>query len=391
MTKGVSILGSTGSIGKNTLEVIRNFPDRFRVVGIAARSNIQEMEEQIRLFKPKVVALEDPEKAKILKEKVSDICGNHGRPKIEILSGWEGMKAVASHDDTDMVISSMVGAAGLVPTLEAVRSKKRILLANKEVLVMAGEPFMKEVKKNGCEVLPVDSEHSAIFQCLDGKNPEDVFKIILTASGGPFLHKDRNDLKHVSVEEALKHPNWKMGPKITIDSATMMNKGFEMIEAYWLFNLAEHQIKIIIHPQSIIHSMVEFVDGSILAQLGVPDMKIPIQYALSYPARLNGLSPRLDFAKTGTLTFLEVDSEKFISVRLAHEALRGGGTLPAVLNAANEIAVSRFLEGQIQFLQMMQLVEDMMQKHKNHVHPDLEDIIEADRWAREESNRWKAS
>jgi 1-deoxy-D-xylulose-5-phosphate reductoisomerase len=391
MTKGVSILGSTGSIGKNTLEVIRNFPDHFRVVGIAARSNIQEMEDQIRLFKPKVVALEDPEKAKILKEKVSDICGNHGKPKIEILSGREGMKAVASHDDTDMVISSMVGAAGLVPTLEAVRSKKRILLANKEVLVMAGEPFMKEVKKNGCEVLPVDSEHSAIFQCLDGRNPEDIFKIILTASGGPFLHKDKNDLKKVSVEEALKHPNWKMGPKITIDSATMMNKGFEMIEAYWLFNLAEHQIKIIVHPQSIIHSMVEFVDGSILAQLGVPDMKIPIQYALSYPARLNGLSARLDFAKTGALTFLEVDTEKFVSVRLAHEALRGGGTIPAVLNAANEIAVSRFLEGQIQFLQMMQLVEDMMQKHKNHVHPDLEDIIEADRWAREESNRWKAS
>lgn len=389
--KGVSILGSTGSIGKNTLEVIRNFPDEFRVIGIAAKSNIQEMEEQIRLFKPKVVALEDPGKAKILKEKVSDICGNHGKPKIDILSGHEGMKAVASHSDTDMVISSMVGAAGLVPTLEAVRSKKRILLANKEVLVMAGEPFMKEVKKNGCEVLPVDSEHSAIFQCLDGKNPSDIFKIILTASGGPFLHKNKNDLKNVSVEEALKHPNWKMGPKITIDSATMMNKGFEMIEAYWLFNLAEHQIKIIIHPQSIIHSMVEFVDGSILAQLGVPDMKLPIQYAMSYPARLNGLSARLDFAKTGSLTFLEVDAEKFVSVKLAHEALKGGGTLPAVLNAANEIAVSRFLEGQIRFLDMMQLVEDMMQKHKNNVHPGLGDIIEADRWAREESNKWKAS
>ncbi|MBI1870286.1 MAG: 1-deoxy-D-xylulose-5-phosphate reductoisomerase [Chlamydiae bacterium] len=387
--KGVSILGSTGSIGKNTLEVIRHFPNHFKVVGLSARSNIDLLAEQIRVFKPQVVALDDPQKAKHLKEHLAGISMDHGRSKPEVLDGLDGMKKVASHPETHVVISSMVGAAGLIPTLEAVHAKKRILLANKEILVMAGEPFMKEARKQGCDVIPVDSEHSAIFQCLEGKPPQEIAKIILTASGGPFLYKNKKDLEKVTVEEALQHPNWKMGPKITIDSATMMNKGLELIEAFWLFGVTEHQLKILVHPQSIVHSMVEFVDGSVLAQLGVPDMKLPIQYALSYPARLNGPSPRLDLAKVGTLTFMEVEPEKFPAIQLARTALSKGGTLPAVLNGANEIAVSRFLEGGIPFLQITQLVEDVLEAHHNHLHPNLMNILEADRWAREEALKWK--
>ncbi len=386
---GVSILGSTGSIGKNALEIIRHFPDRFRVVGLAAKSNIEILEEQIRLFKPHQVAVEDPEKAKILKSKLSGFSTGNGR--LEIIPGLEGMKQVASHSETQTVISAIVGAAGLIPTMEAVKTQKKVLLANKEVLVMAGELFVKEAKKRNTTILPVDSEHSAVFQCIDGKNYEEISKIILTASGGPFLHKSCKDLESVTVEEALKHPNWKMGPKITIDSATMMNKGLELIEAYWLFGSSLDKLDVLIHPQSIVHSLVEFQDGSVLAQLGVPDMKIPIQYALSYPERLKGPAPRLDLAKVGALTFMEVDGEKFPAIRLAKRSLQAGGTLPAVLNGANEVAVSRFLSGEIHFLEIYQLVENVISSHQNYLSPGLDQILDADRWAREEAFQWKAS
>lgn len=384
---GISILGSTGSIGKNTLEVIRHFPDRFRVIGLAAKSNVDILEEQIRIFKPHWVAVEDPQKAKLLRDRLSDFSKNNG--KLEIIPGAEGMKMVASHPQTEAVISAIVGAAGLIPTLEAVKSKKKVLLANKEVLVMAGELFTKEIKKQGVSMIPVDSEHSAVFQCIDGKSKDEISKIILTASGGPFLHKSQKELETVTVEEALKHPNWKMGPKITVDSATMMNKGLELIEAYWLFGLSEEKLDVLIHPQSIVHSLVEFQDGSVLAQLGVPDMKIPIQYALSYPQRLKGPAPKLDLAKIGTLTFMPVDIQKFPAIRLAREALRAGGTLPAVLNGANEAAVSRFLSGKIGFLDIYHLVETVMSHHQNHLAPEIKDILEADAWAREEALRWE--
>jgi 1-deoxy-D-xylulose-5-phosphate reductoisomerase len=355
-------------------------------VGLAAKSNVELLEEQVRIFRPRLVALEDEAKARLLKDRLS---GDSKVSKVEVLSGPEAMKLVASHPETDTVLSSMVGAAGLIPTLEAVRAKKRVLLANKEVLVMAGEPFTREAQKSKSEVIPVDSEHSAIFQCLDGKKEDEISKIVLTASGGPFLSKDRKDLETVTVEDALKHPNWKMGQKITIDSATMMNKGLEMIEAYWLFGLDRKQITVLIHPQSIIHSMVEFVDGSVLAQLGVPDMKLPIQYALSYPKRLNGISQTLDLARVGALTFMNVDLEKFPAIQLAQDALNEGGTLPAVLNAANEVAVSRFLEGKIRFLEITHLVGDVMQKHQNSSNPTLEEILESDQWARQEAFKWK--
>ncbi|MBI1883702.1 MAG: 1-deoxy-D-xylulose-5-phosphate reductoisomerase [Chlamydiae bacterium] len=388
--KGVSILGSTGSIGKNTLEVIHHFPDHFKVVGLAAKSNIDLLEEQVRTFKPQVVAVEDVEKARVLKDRLHDLAKS-GRNSVEVMAGPEGMKSVACHDETQMVLSAMVGAAGLIPTLEAVHVKKRVLLANKEVLVMAGELFVSEVGKRGSEMIPVDSEHSAIFQCIEGGTKQEVAKIILTASGGPFLHKETSELEKVTVEEALQHPNWKMGPKITVDSATMMNKGLELIEAYWLFGLPENQIQILIHPQSIVHSMVEFVDGSVLAQLGVPDMKLPIQYALCYPTRLNGSSPRLNLAQVGTLTFKDPDPEKFPALRLARAALQKGGTYPAVLNAANEVAVSKFLQGKIKFLQIAHLVEAVLEKHQdNGSGMTLLEILESDRWAREEALAWKA-
>lgn len=388
--KSISILGSTGSIGQNTLEIVKRFPDQFQVIGLAAKSNINVLEEQVRHFRPEVVALEDPVKAECLKDRLGGLA-SEGGPRIEVIPGAEGMARVASHCKADIVVSAMVGAAGLVPTLEAVRAKKRILLANKEILVMAGEVFMAEARRMGIQMIPVDSEHSAIFQCLEGRKKQEIYKIILTASGGPFLNRDRQTLESVSVEEALKHPNWKMGKKITIDSATMMNKGFEMIEAYWLFDLASKQIDVVIHPQSIVHSMVEFIDGSVLAQLGIPDMKIPIQYALSYPLRLNGVSKRLNLPELETLSFKDMDRQKFPAVALAQAALMGGGTLPAVLNGANEVAVERFLEGQIHFTDISKLVRDVMMIHQTIKHPDLEQILEVDQWSRKAGFQWKAS
>jgi 1-deoxy-D-xylulose-5-phosphate reductoisomerase len=374
--RSLSILGSTGSIGLSTLDVVRQHPDKFAISGLAAGKDVTMLAQQIKEFQPAAVSVMDADTAKKLQKLLGDY-------KPDILYGIEGVTAVATVEEADMVVSAIVGAAGLIPTVSAIKAGKHIALANKETLVVAGELVSDLVKKYNVELLPVDSEHSAIFQSLQGHRKEDIVRIILTASGGPFRTTSAEELKHVGLEQALKHPQWTMGAKITIDSATMMNKGLEVIEAHWLFDMPANQISVVVHPQSIIHSMVEYIDGCVMAQLGTPDMRAPIAYALSWPERCESGIPKLDLAKIGTLTFEEPDMERFPALRLAFDALRAGNTYPAVLNAANEIAVAAFLDKKIRFIEIAEMVDKTLQSHAAYAPVELDDYLQADRWARE--------
>lgn len=378
--KQIAILGSTGSIGRQTLEVVDLFPNELKVVALSAGRNRQALLQQCRQYKPLVVSLELEEDAGWLQEQLA---GEGLRP--EIHHGLSGLVAVATCPEAYTVVTALSGAIGLIPTCAAIQAKKQIALANKETLVAAGDYVTKLAAQNEVKILPVDSEHSAIWQCLHGEAKQSVQRLLLTASGGPFRQYHPEDLSQVTPQMALKHPNWSMGQKITIDSATLMNKGLEVIEAKWLFNIDFDHIDVVIHPQSIIHSMVEYGDGSILAHLGMPDMRIPIQYALSYPARWFNQLPRLKVTDLKGLTFEEPDTKRFPSLALAYQAGRQGGTAPAVLNAANEVAVHAFLAGQIKFLDIPQVVERTLNQHKVITPSSLEEIIETDRWARAEA------
>ncbi len=368
--KKIAILGSTGSIGTQTLEVVRENKD-IEVLGLAAGSNIGLLESQIREFRPQLAAVWDEEKAKELRVRVSDI-------EVKILSGMEGLVAISVMEGMQMLVAAVVGMIGIRPTIEAVRAGKDIALANKETLVTAGHIIMPLAKKKNVRVLPVDSEHSAIFQSLQGNEGNAVHKILLTASGGPFRGRTQEELLNISVEEALRHPNWSMGRKITIDSSTMVNKGLEVIEAKWLFHVDVDQVQVVVQPQSVIHSMVEYEDGAVMAQLGTPDMKLPIQYALYYPERRYLPGRRLDFWDLGKLDFEKPDMETFYCLALAYEAGRAGGSLPTVFNAANELAVRQFLDREIKYLEIMQIIEDCMRVHKNIKDPTLEQILETE-------------
>ncbi|GGE25221.1 1-deoxy-D-xylulose 5-phosphate reductoisomerase 2 [Marinithermofilum abyssi] len=375
MIKRISLLGSTGSIGQNTLEVVRQHRERFEIVGLAAGSNVDEMIRQVEEFQPKIVSMATKEAADQVRQSVSG--------STRITYGNEGLEEVATHVDAVFVVSAIVGSRGLPATLAAIRAGKTIGLANKETLVMGGSIVMKEAERAGVDILPIDSEHSAIFQCLQGERLDSVKRLILTASGGAFRDWTREQLAKATREEALNHPNWSMGEKITIDSATMMNKGLEVIEAHWLFGLPYDQIDVVIHPESIVHSLVEYHDGALLAELGTPDMKVPIQYALSWPERLPLSTPSLDLAMLGSLHFRPPDFERFPCLKMAYEAGRTGGTTPTVLNAANEEAVARFLAGGVSFLAIEEIIAEVLSRHTNHPDPSLEDLYEADRWARE--------
>ena len=378
--RSLSILGSTGSIGLSTLDVVRQHPEKFSISGLAAGKDVTRLAEQIREFQPAVVSVMDSDAAK----KLHTLLGDN---KTNILYGIEGATAVATVEEADMVVSAIVGAAGLIPTVSAIKAGKHIALANKETLVVAGELVSDLVKKHKVELLPVDSEHSAIFQSLQGHRKDDVVRIILTASGGPFRNTPAEELKHVGLQQALKHPQWTMGAKITIDSATMMNKGLEVIEAHWLFSMPADKIDVVVHPQSIIHSMVEYIDGCVMAQLGTPDMRAPIAYALAWPERCESGIPKLDLAKIGTLTFEEPDMERFPALRLAFDALKAGKTYPAVLNAANEIAVAAFLDKKIPFIEIAETVDKTMQTHVPYTPVELDDYLQADRWARDTAKK----
>ncbi len=372
--KNIAILGSTGSIGQNTLEVVRSAPDRFRAAYLTTNKNVDLLLKQIAEFQPTAVAVLDERGASTVRSQVGS--------SVEVLCGEQGLEKIAIRDDVDVIVSALVGFAGLRPTMAAVRLGKTIALANKETLVAAGDLLTALAKEYGAQLIPVDSEHSAIFQCLVGEDRATIARLILTASGGPFLNRPMEDFSSITLEEALNHPNWKMGNKITIDSATLMNKGLEVIEAHWLFGLPPERIDVVIHPQSIIHSMVEFIDGSVKAQLGLPDMKLPIHYALTYPGRSHLNGARIDFPKLQSMTFFHPDREKFRCLQLAFEALSLGGTAPAVLNAANETAVSAFLNGRISFEKIPLLIEQALTKHEVRRSPEFQDIVEADQKAR---------
>jgi len=377
--KNIIILGSTGSIGVSALKVIKQHPEKYRVAALSAARNIGLLLRQIKEFKPVAVSVLDESLAERLKTKLGK------GPAPDIFFGKNGYKQIATMEGTDTVISAMTGAAGLIPTFEAIQSGKNIALANKETMVMAGGLVMDEAKKRGVSILPVDSEHSAILQSLQGHPREDLKRIILTASGGPFRNLSLDEMRKMTAAQALNHPNWDMGPKITIDSATLMNKGLEIIEAKWLFDLPLEKIGVLVHPQSIIHSMAEYIDGSIIAQLGVPDMTIPISYALSYPHHLrNHLSP-LDLLTAGDLQFQKPDMSRFRCLALALEAAKTGGTMPAVLNGSNEIAVDAFLKGQIGFLDIPALIEKTMRTHNVSPVDSIAAVVEADGWARRET------
>ncbi len=380
MMRSLTILGSTGSIGLSTLDVVRQHPDKFSISCLAAGQDVRVMAEQIKEFRPDAVSVKDEDSAK----KLETLLGEY---KPEILYGIEGTSTIAAADGSDMVVSAIVGAAGLVPTVAAIKAGKHIALANKETLVVAGQLVSDLVNKHHVRLLPVDSEHSAIFQSLEGHRTDDVERIILTASGGPFRNTSLEELKNVRLEQALKHPQWSMGAKITIDSATMMNKGLEVIEAHWLFNMPAEKIGVVVHPQSIIHSMVEYIDGCVMAQLGSPDMRAPIAYALSYPERCESGIQKLDLVKIGTLTFEEPDMVRFPALRLAFDALKAGRTYPAVLNAANEIAVAAFLDKKIGFTDIAATVEKTMQAHEAYSPVELDEYLRADRWARETAQK----
>jgi len=376
--KKIAILGSTGSIGINTLWVIDKFHQHFEVVGLAANKNVDLLEKQIRKFHPKIACLFNEEKANELSRKLKD-------HPCEIVTGQAGLSKVACQKEVDLVICAMVGAIGLIPLIEAIEAKKQIGLANKEAVIMAGKIVMRLASENGVKILPLDSEHNAIFQCLEGKAPNTIKRIILTGSGGPF--RQREDLENITTTETLKHPTWRMGEKITVDSATLMNKGFEVIEAHYLFGVPVVNIQVVIHPQSIIHSLVEFIDGSMLAQMSVTDMRIPIAYALSYPERFEDVVSSLDLIQIKQLTFEEPDLDKFPCLAYGYEAGKKEGTLPAVLNAANEIAVRKFLDKEIKFTDIHKIIKKVMDKHKIIDNPTLEEILTADNWAREEAKK----
>lgn len=368
--KKIGILSSTGSIGTQTLEVVRENKD-IEVTALAAGSNIRLLEEQIREFAPRIAAVWDEKKAKELKERVKDL-------PVKIVSGMDGLIQVSAFEEMEILVTAIVGMIGIRPTMEAIKAGKDIALANKETLVTAGHLIMPLAKENGVSILPVDSEHSAIFQSLQGGQQKAVKKILLTASGGPFRGKKREELADIQVEDALKHPNWEMGRKITIDSSTMVNKGLEVIEAKWLFDVDVSQIQVVVQPQSVIHSMVEYEDGAVIAQLGTPDMKLPIQYALYYPERRYLPGERLDFWNLGKLDFEKPDTDTFYGLALAYEAGRRGGSLPTVFNAANERAVQLFLERKIGYLEIPKIIKECMERHKNVEQPSLEEILDTE-------------
>jgi 1-deoxy-D-xylulose-5-phosphate reductoisomerase len=376
--KKLSILGSTGSIGVNTLEIVSRHPDKFRVTALAGGANLSRMEEQILRYQPDLASVKEGETARRLRQSLS-------RHSTRILSGTEGLIAVATHPEAEMVVSALVGSVGLLPTLAAVGAGKNLALANKESLVMAGEILTRGIRDRGVTLLPVDSEHSAIFQALAGHRKDQVKRIILTASGGPFLHASPEELKKATPGEALNHPQWRMGKKVTIDSASLMNKGLEVIEAHWLFGLPPSRIEVHIHPQSIVHSMVEYIDGSVIAQMALPDMRGPIAYALSYPERLDLQLPSLNLFEAGPLIFSPVDGDRFPALALAYRALEEGGTMPAVLNAANEVAVEAFLQGRLGFLQIPRLIRETMDRHRPGPQSSVEEILHAHAWAQEEA------
>ena len=379
--KNIAILGSTGSIGRSTLEVVKACAERFRVVGITGHSNLELLAQQTAEFDPAVVVVSD--QSQINNLQLSDFS------QTKVLSGQEGIVELVTRDDVDIVVSAIVGSAGLRGTWAAIEAGKTIALANKETLVTAGPLVMQLASDCGVSILPVDSEHSAIFQAMCAGRETEIARVILTASGGPFRNHTLEQLANVTVEEALAHPTWDMGPKITVDSATMMNKALEIIEARWLFGLSIDKIDVVVHPQSIVHSMIEFCDGSVLAQMSPPDMKLPIQYALSYPQRWEGPAAKLDFSKTFKCDFIPPDYERFPALLLGREVAERGGTCGAVLNAANESAVAGFLHGRLEFTQIVSACRDVLNHHDYDPNPDLERVIELDRWAREEILRWK--
>ena len=371
--KKIAILGSTGSIGTQTLDVIRAHSDELEVVALAAGSNKERLKEQIREFHPELVSLSDEKKAQELKEELAG-------EAVEVVCGMDGLIEVAGIDSADVVVTAVVGMMGILPTMEAIRKGKDIALANKETLVTAGHLIIPMAREYGVSILPVDSEHSAIFQCLQGEPKKALDKILLTASGGPFRGKNAEFLETVTLEDALNHPNWSMGPKITIDSSTMVNKGLEVMEAKWLFGVDYSQIEVVIQPQSIIHSMVQYIDRAVIAQLGTPDMRVPIEYALFYPERRSLPGNRLDFSKLSQITFEKPDYKVFRGLSLAIEAGKTGGTMPTVFNAANERAVAKFLKGEIKYTDIVRSIEKCMDAHKVSAHPDLEEILATEQW-----------
>ncbi|MFC4307386.1 1-deoxy-D-xylulose-5-phosphate reductoisomerase [Cohnella boryungensis] len=379
--KKIAVLGSTGSIGTQTLDVVSRRPEEYEVVGLAAGNNIPLLLEQVRQFRPKWVSAGNAELASRVRAEVP--------ADISVVHGEEGLKQIAGESGANYVVCALVGSLGLTSTLAAIEAGANIGLANKETLVTAGHLVMRRAKEKGVSILPVDSEHSAIFQCLNGESAKTIKRIMLTASGGSFRHLGREQLRNVTVEDALKHPNWSMGAKITIDSATMANKGLEVIEAHWLFDLAYEQIDVILHPESIVHSMVEFVDTSVMAQLGNPDMRVPIQYALTYPERTASPASALDLLQHGSLNFKPMSFERYPCLRLAYEAGRMGGTATTVYNAANEVAVARFLKGDIPFLAIEETIERVLGKHQRVAAPSLEAILETDAWARMEAEAFR--
>lgn len=382
--KRVAILGSTGSIGVSTLQVMERLKEEFRVFALTGGKNVHRLVSQALKYRPKILAVGEPSLLRELRKELPR--------ETRLVSGVEGMVEISGHPDVDIVVNGLVGSVGLYPTLEAIQKRKRVALANKETIVAFGEIVMKEIERSGAELIPVDSEPSAIFQCLNCRGvlqyaPTEVKRILLTASGGPFLK--RKSFKNITVEEALHHPTWMMGRKITIDSATLMNKGFEVIEAHWLFNLSPTQIDILIHPHSIVHSLVEFQDGSLLAQMGVPDMRLPIQYALTYPRRLPSPVKTLDLALVNELKFYSPEKRKFPCIQLAYQAIEKGGTYPSVLSAADEVVVESFLKQRIHFLQIPEILGQVLKRHRppETAHPTLKEILKADEWAREEARK----
>jgi len=377
VVKQIAILGSTGSIGKNALQVIDALGPGYQVVALSAHTNVQLLAEQARRYRPAFVAVTDADCAPQLGKLIADL-------DVEILAGPDSLADIAQLEEVDIVLAAVVGAAGLPAILAAGRKGKRLAIANKEPLVIAGELLRKETENNGGLILPVDSEHSAVFQAMQSGSPEEVKRIILTGSGGPFREATAQDIQNATLEEALSHPVWSMGPKITIDSATMMNKAFEIIEARWLFDMPVEKIEVLIHPESIVHSLVEFVDGSTIAQLGEPDMCLPIQYALTYPARVAGIARELRLEEIGQLTFAKPNLDTFRALSLAYEVARAGGTAPVVFNAANEAAVEEFLAGRIKFVSIVEFIEHCLNKHSIKTTVSLEELLEADAWARRE-------
>ncbi len=372
MNRKIVLLGSTGSIGTQTLDVVRNNPDELEVVGLAANTRVSEVEKQVREFKPKYVCMYDEAAAKELQTKISDL-------GIKVLSGMDGLLEIVSVPEADTVLTAVVGMIGIRPTIKAIESGKDIALANKETLVCAGHIIMLLAAQKGVKILPVDSEHSAIFQSLNGEPKDKVEKILLTASGGPFRGKKRSELENMTAADALKHPNWDMGPKVTIDSSSLVNKGLEVMEARWLFDVSLDNIQVLVHPQSIVHSAVQYVDGAVIAQLGVPDMKLPIQYALFYPDRRPMAEKRLDLFELGSLTFEKPDTDTFRGLKLAFDAAYAGGSMPTVFNAANEMAVRRFLKGDIRYLEIYDMIEEAMEHHTRIDNPDVDAILMAEK------------